>query len=351
MKTEIYQLLPPLANDDLERLKASIAERGVEVPVVVDEDGAIIDGHNRAMIADSLGIEYRRDIRTGLAPHEKRLLAVELNMARRQLTDAQKAQLGRTIEPDIAERSRLRQLATLKQGDKKPRSAQLGGTGETREEVAKAVGLSRSTYQRHKALLEEAEKVAPELIKYVETGDMTMKELNREVEDRKEEAEPEAKSEAAKPTPKSKKVPAVTPVANVPPEVRRMVNMAHDVVDRTRGLLAKHGAARLAEGIEGAIFTGVLEQLRDELYGLAHEIRASSTPPLDSGADRDHPDDRPNVETPPPPFVVEVDCPRCGATVALAGRLVLTPDSGQSGIGCQACGGLAYLAILPAKTG
>lgn len=279
---DTYQLLPPLAGDDLSRLKASIAERGVQVPVVVDEDGAIIDGHNRAMVADSLGIEYATIVRPGLAPHEKRLLAVELNLARRHLTDAQKTQLGRAIEPDIAERARLRQEALGRSHGDDP-SGQLSGRGETREEVAKAVGLpTGKTYQRHKALLEEAERIAPELIQDVEAGDMTMKELKRKVKERHAEAEPEA----AKPKPTPKKSLAVTPMANVPPDVRRVSQMAHDVIQRVRALRSRHAAGQMALGIEGGIFAGELETLRDELDGFVQELRAAVAPPSGGQHDR-----------------------------------------------------------------
>ena len=43
-----YQLLPPLTADERESLRQSIEAVGVLQPVVVDEAGAIIDGHHRA---------------------------------------------------------------------------------------------------------------------------------------------------------------------------------------------------------------------------------------------------------------------------------------------------------------
>lgn len=48
--TPPFQILPELNADDFNRLKSSIQARGVEVPVVVDEDGEIIDGHNRRLV-------------------------------------------------------------------------------------------------------------------------------------------------------------------------------------------------------------------------------------------------------------------------------------------------------------
>jgi hypothetical protein len=90
MKGEKYQLLPGLAPEQFEALKADIAARGVMVPVMVDEYGAIIDGHNRARACRELGInDYPVDVRSGLSEADKRALARQLNVLRRHLTREQ----------------------------------------------------------------------------------------------------------------------------------------------------------------------------------------------------------------------------------------------------------------------
>lgn len=85
-----YQLLPPLTEDEYESLKADIAVHGVRIPVEVDENDVIIDGHNRARICNELGIDYPRNVRSGLTDQEKRSLARSLNTLRRHLSQAQK---------------------------------------------------------------------------------------------------------------------------------------------------------------------------------------------------------------------------------------------------------------------
>ena len=52
-----YQLLPPLDADTYAGLKANIAVNGVQVPIVRDEKGYILDGFARAKIAKELGYE------------------------------------------------------------------------------------------------------------------------------------------------------------------------------------------------------------------------------------------------------------------------------------------------------
>lgn len=191
LDTPRYQLLPPLLSVDIEHLKASIIEHGVQVAVIVDEEGEIIDGHHRAMIADSLGIEYPKDVRHGLNEDQKRLLAAELNVARRHLTDAQKVKLGRDIEPSIAREAKRRQEATRIKEGKPPGGGHVSTTGEkTRDEVASKVGLgSGRTYERGKQVLEHLaeEPDAPQLLSHIESGDWDLDDARKELRTRRQE--------------------------------------------------------------------------------------------------------------------------------------------------------------------
>jgi ParB-like chromosome segregation protein Spo0J len=91
---EKYQLLPALPPEQFEALKADIAERGVIVPVIVDEFGIIIDGHNRARACRELGKnDYPVEVQTGLSEEEKRALSRKLNALRRHLSRDEVRQL------------------------------------------------------------------------------------------------------------------------------------------------------------------------------------------------------------------------------------------------------------------
>lgn len=86
MNRELYQVMPPLADDQYEMLKASIAENGVLVPVEMDENGNTLDGHHRRQICEELGIlDYPCIVRSGLNEDEKRIHARCMNLARRHL--------------------------------------------------------------------------------------------------------------------------------------------------------------------------------------------------------------------------------------------------------------------------
>jgi len=88
-----YQLLPPLDADTYAGLKANIAINGVQVPIVRDEDGYILDGFARAKIAKELGYECPSVVAKGLTEQEKRSQVRALNLARRHLDYSEKRQI------------------------------------------------------------------------------------------------------------------------------------------------------------------------------------------------------------------------------------------------------------------
>jgi|GEM_PF-2354229 len=101
MTAGAYQVMPDLSVEELNALAASITEHGVLVAVVIDEEGAVIDGHHRQLIADSLGIDYPIEMREGLSEAEKRTLAFELNDHRRHLSpEAKRALISRSLKAD-----------------------------------------------------------------------------------------------------------------------------------------------------------------------------------------------------------------------------------------------------------
>jgi len=102
----IYQVMPNLMPEEYEALKADIAQQGVLVPIEVDEDGNILDGHHRVRACKELGIrKWPRLIRPNLSENEKRAYARKLNTLRRHLTLEQKHELIRQQLRETPEKS------------------------------------------------------------------------------------------------------------------------------------------------------------------------------------------------------------------------------------------------------
>src|SRR5215475_14498680 len=80
-----YQLMPKLREEEYKALEADISKRGVLVAVEKDDAGCILDGHNRAEIAERLGKDYPTLVRSFASEQEKREHVYKVNLARRHL--------------------------------------------------------------------------------------------------------------------------------------------------------------------------------------------------------------------------------------------------------------------------
>ena len=92
--TRKYQVMPPLSDDEYAALREDIRLNGVLTPVLLDEHGEIIDGHNRRKIAAELGIWCPKITKRGLTEDQKYELAFSMNAARRSLSQDQKRHLA-----------------------------------------------------------------------------------------------------------------------------------------------------------------------------------------------------------------------------------------------------------------
>ena len=86
-----YQVMPPLTTEEKEALRASIEMEGVRDPIIVDENGSILDGHHRYEIDP----DAPRKVIEGLTEAEKLAFAIRSNMARRNMSPAQKKEVQR----------------------------------------------------------------------------------------------------------------------------------------------------------------------------------------------------------------------------------------------------------------
>ena len=93
LQDQIYRLLPPLDADTYAGLRANIALNGVQIPIVLDEEGRILDGFARAQIARELAYECPSVTVKGLTEQEKRSQVRALNLSRRQLDQRAKREI------------------------------------------------------------------------------------------------------------------------------------------------------------------------------------------------------------------------------------------------------------------
>lgn len=104
-------LLPTVKTDEYERLKASIKEAGVLVPVLTDENRGVIDGKHRLQAASELNLKtVPFNILYGLDDQTKKHLAIKLNAQRRQMTKDERLSMATDLRKDGLS---LRQIADI----------------------------------------------------------------------------------------------------------------------------------------------------------------------------------------------------------------------------------------------
>lgn len=165
--------MPPLLPSELSALRESIEAHGVQVPVLVDEHGTIIDGNHRDQIATELGIDCPREVRTGLTEADKRALAISLNRDRRHLTRSQVQELvaqSVKADPHLSDREHGRRTGV----DHKTAAVirgQLAERGEIPHLATRTDSLGRHQPAAKPDRAAQAVESYPELQHYRDKGD------------------------------------------------------------------------------------------------------------------------------------------------------------------------------------
>lgn len=113
MSAVLFQTMPQLSPDEYAQLEASCLEHGIQVPIIVDESGVVIDGHHRQKIAQEHGIYLPTETRDTLTDAEKMTLSISLNIDRRQLSREQRrAIIAASVkaQPEMSNREHGRSL-------------------------------------------------------------------------------------------------------------------------------------------------------------------------------------------------------------------------------------------------
>ena len=153
----VYQnLVPSVSEEEYKSLKQSIKDSGLWLPIIVNPQGMILDGHTRFKICQELGITPKHAERNFENEWLEKKFVIESNLRRRQLNDYQKSELGIPLEEINSQSAK----AKMSEGGKtkvlsheKPFHAG--------KETAQEIGVSATTFERAKKII----KISPEDIK------------------------------------------------------------------------------------------------------------------------------------------------------------------------------------------
>ena len=120
IKTPYLDLLPPMADHERQALRNKIETEGYSQnhPILVDESGNVLDGHNRLSINPDAPVQ----VIAGLSEAQKRARVITENFARRNLSPEQKKHVDKT---------------------RKQIAIDLKHDGLTQDEIARVFGVTR----------------------------------------------------------------------------------------------------------------------------------------------------------------------------------------------------------------
>lgn len=154
---------PPLAPDEHGALRTSIERFGVLYPIVVDHEGAVLDGHHRLAIATELGVTYRLAVIVPIKGRQRQSKSrAEIYRKAMAVTNLfELAVKGEVIE--VAEDADLAEVARTLNFDRRhltteqrlTLTAELRAKGTSIRGIAKATGVSKTQVGR------DIEQVSP----------------------------------------------------------------------------------------------------------------------------------------------------------------------------------------------
>lgn len=141
------------ASPEFQALKSSIRDRGIDYPIIVDENERIMDGRNRARAAAQVSASCPAIRRSS---HEASEIILSALVNRRHLPKGALAYLTAPIFTEAAEAGRNRRLSNLRVGDS--RSPIESAIGKTVDQLAAEMGFSRDLFEQARRVRQLFEK-------------------------------------------------------------------------------------------------------------------------------------------------------------------------------------------------
>lgn len=147
---ELVELLPPLSGEQLAALEADLLHNGCYSPIIVNEDLAIVDGHNRQRLCEEHGLPYQMAVFAFEDLLEAKQWALDTQKGRRNLDKWELGKIALKLRPEIEARAK----ENMSLGGQAYRPSEEGSATlpnlpaasiDTRKELADAVGLGERT--------------------------------------------------------------------------------------------------------------------------------------------------------------------------------------------------------------
>ena len=181
---EFRDLIPPLNEEELKLLEASLAADGCESPLIV-WNGVIVDGHNRYAICRKHGIPFSIQEKNFSSRDDAMLWMLRNQLGRRNLNSYQRVELVLKFEPLVKNAAEQRMMAG-KAANPVPTLAQGQTKGKTRDHLSEAAGVSHGTFAKAKKLVQSADE---ETKRELRAGKVTVNRAYTELLEKEHEGE------------------------------------------------------------------------------------------------------------------------------------------------------------------
>lgn len=193
---ELADLLPPLSDEQLGALEKDILQNGCYAPVIVNEDLAVVDGHNRKQICEKHNLPYKMAVFAFDDLLEAQQWALDTQKGRRNLDKWELGKIALKLKPRIEARAkenmgtRTDLLTTLSEGQ------QSAPPVNTRKELADSVGIGEVTMGKVMQIDEHAPDVVKEALDNKELSVNQGYKITKQVQELPEEQREQAALEA-----------------------------------------------------------------------------------------------------------------------------------------------------------
>ena len=148
---EYASLVPELLPEEYESLKQSIKENGLYVPLIVNQDGIVLDGHHRFKACQELGIQNPNTVTKEFKDKlDEQLFVIDCNLKRRQLNNFQRIELALKSKSILAEIAKNHEKAGVKLD---PSQDLVMGRQGVSGEIGKLAGVSHETARKVEKIL------------------------------------------------------------------------------------------------------------------------------------------------------------------------------------------------------
>ena len=158
---EFAELLPPLTDEQLSLLEEDIRVNGRYSPIIVNEELAIVDGHNRCAVCEKLGVPYQMAVFHFEDTLDAMRWALDTQKSRRNLDTWQLAKIALKLKPAVEAKAQAHKGART---DLWTTVSTGSNNTHTRKELADAVGIGEVTMGKAIQIDEHAPQVVKDAL-------------------------------------------------------------------------------------------------------------------------------------------------------------------------------------------